>query len=64
VIGPHTAAAAAELGLRVDVTAESPSAAALVDALASFGRERREAGELLPPGKANRARVAARNKKR
>jgi uroporphyrinogen III methyltransferase/synthase len=63
VIGPQTAAAAAELGLRVDVTAPSPSATALAEALAAFGRQRRDDGELLPPGKANRARAVARNKK-
>jgi uroporphyrinogen III methyltransferase/synthase len=64
VIGPQTAKAAEELGLRVDVTASSPSAAVLVEALATFGRERREAGELLPPGKANKAKIVARNKRK
>ncbi|HVW82006.1 MAG TPA: bifunctional uroporphyrinogen-III C-methyltransferase/uroporphyrinogen-III synthase [Mycobacteriales bacterium] len=63
VIGPQTAKAAAELGLRVDVTAASPSATVLADALAAFGRERREAGEVYPPGKANKAKVVARNKR-
>jgi uroporphyrinogen III methyltransferase/synthase len=63
VIGPQTAKAAAELGLRVDVTASSASATVLAEALAAFGRERRESGELLPPGKANRAKVVARNKR-
>jgi uroporphyrinogen III methyltransferase/synthase len=63
VIGPQTAKAAEELGLRVDVMAESASVAALAEGLASFGRDRREAGELLPPGKANRAKIIARNKK-
>ncbi len=58
VIGPQTAKTAEELGLRVDVHADSPSVAALAEGLARFGRERREAGELLPPGKANRARIA------
>jgi uroporphyrinogen III methyltransferase / synthase len=57
VIGPQTAKTAEELGLRVDVMAESPSAAALAEGLAEFGRARREAGELLPPGKANRAKA-------
>jgi len=57
VIGPQTAKTAAELGLRVDVRADSPSVAALADALATFGRERRASGEVLPPGKANRARI-------
>ncbi|HVS68438.1 MAG TPA: uroporphyrinogen-III synthase [Mycobacteriales bacterium] len=64
VIGPQTAKAAEELGLRVDVTASSPSAAVLVDALAAFGRERREGGELFPPGKANKAKIVARNKRK
>jgi uroporphyrinogen III methyltransferase/synthase len=59
VIGPQTAAAAEELGLRVDVRAESPSVAALAAALADHGAERRDAGDPLPPGKANRARLAA-----
>jgi uroporphyrinogen III methyltransferase/synthase len=63
VIGPQTAKAAAELGLRVDVTAPSPSATVLADALAAFGRERREGGETFPPGKANKARVVARSKR-
>ncbi len=64
VIGPQTAKAAEELGLRVDVTASSPSTAALVEALAAFGRERRDAGDLLPPGKANKAKIVARNKRK
>ncbi|HEX3707579.1 MAG TPA: bifunctional uroporphyrinogen-III C-methyltransferase/uroporphyrinogen-III synthase [Mycobacteriales bacterium] len=63
VIGPQTAKAAAELGLRVDVTAASPSASVLAEALAAFGRDRREAGETLPPGKANKARIVVRNKR-
>jgi uroporphyrinogen III methyltransferase / synthase len=63
VIGPQTAKTAEELGLRVDVLAESPSAAALAEGLAEFGRARREDGELLPPGKANRAKAVARAKK-
>jgi uroporphyrinogen III methyltransferase/synthase len=63
VIGPQTAKTAEELGLRVDVMADSPSAAALAEGLAEFGRERREGGDLLPPGKANRAKVVARAKK-
>lgn len=63
VIGPETAKTAEELGLRVDVLAETPSAAALAEGLASFGRTRREDGELLPPGKANRAKAVARAKK-
>src|SRR6201999_158480 len=64
VIGPQTAKAAAELGLRVDVTASSPSATVLAEALAAFGRERREAGETFPPGKANKAKIVARNKRK
>lgn len=43
VIGPQTAATAAELGLRVDVMAPEPSVAALVGALAAFGAARRDA---------------------
>ncbi|HEV2372414.1 MAG TPA: uroporphyrinogen-III synthase [Streptosporangiaceae bacterium] len=43
VIGPQTAHTAAEYGLRVDVTAPSPSAAALVDALAAHGAQLRDA---------------------
>ncbi len=43
VIGPQTAKTAAEFGLRVDVVAEKPSIAALVDALAAHGARLREA---------------------
>ncbi len=43
VIGPETAKTAAEFGLRVDVIAPRPSAAALVDALADFGATMRDA---------------------
>jgi len=43
VIGPQTAKTAAEFGLRVDVVAEKPSIAALVDALAAHGASLREA---------------------
>jgi uroporphyrinogen III methyltransferase/synthase len=57
VIGPATAGTAEELGLRVDVQADSASVAALAEGLARFGRERRESGDLLPPGKANRVRI-------
>jgi uroporphyrinogen III methyltransferase/synthase len=57
VIGPQTAQTAEELGLRVDVRAASPSAAALAEGLAEFGRARRDAGDALPPGKANRAKA-------
>jgi uroporphyrinogen III methyltransferase/synthase len=63
VIGEATAKTAEELGLRVDVTAPKPSAALLAEALAEFGRERRDAGDPLPPGKANRAKAQARLKK-
>ena len=61
VIGPATAATAKELGLRVDVQSPSPSVALLAEALAEHGRERREQGDLLPPGKANRAKLTARS---
>jgi uroporphyrinogen III methyltransferase / synthase len=48
-IGPQTAKTAEEHGLRVDVLAETPSVAAVVDALAEFGAAMRvaaaEAGE-------------------
>jgi uroporphyrinogen III methyltransferase/synthase len=64
VIGPQTAKTAAEVGLRVDVQAESPSALSLAAGLAEFGRARRDSGEVLPPGKANRAKAVARSKKR
>jgi uroporphyrinogen III methyltransferase/synthase len=43
VIGPETAKTAAEFGLRVDVVAPRPSAAALVDALAEHGATLRDA---------------------
>jgi uroporphyrinogen III methyltransferase/synthase len=42
-IGPATAATAREHGLRVDVLAPTPSAAALAEALAAFGAARRAA---------------------
>ena len=63
VIGPQTADTAKELGLRVDVTASKPSAALLAEALAEFGRDRRDNDDPLPPGKANRAKATARLKK-
>ena len=63
VIGPQTAQTAEELGLRVDVQAPKPSAALLAEALAEFGRTRRDSDEMLPPGKANRAKAASRLKK-
>jgi uroporphyrinogen III methyltransferase / synthase len=43
VIGPETAKTAAEFGLRVDVIAPKPSAAALVEALADYGAGMRDA---------------------
>jgi uroporphyrinogen III methyltransferase / synthase len=43
VIGPQTSQTAAEYGLRVDVAAPKPSAAALVDALAAHGAKLRDA---------------------
>jgi uroporphyrinogen III methyltransferase/synthase len=43
VIGPETAKTAAEFGLRVDVVAPTPSASALVEALADFGAGIRDA---------------------
>jgi uroporphyrinogen III methyltransferase/synthase len=43
VIGPQTAKTAAEFGLRVDVVAEEPSVAALVEALAAHGAGIRDA---------------------
>jgi uroporphyrinogen III methyltransferase/synthase len=64
VIGPQTAKTAEELGLRVDVLADKPSSTAIADALAAFGRARREAGELQLPGKANRAKTSGRARKR
>jgi uroporphyrinogen III methyltransferase/synthase len=63
VIGPQTAKTAEELGLRVDVTAPTPSATLLAEALADHGRARREADDTLPPGKANRAKAQVRGKK-
>ncbi|MBV9487005.1 MAG: bifunctional uroporphyrinogen-III C-methyltransferase/uroporphyrinogen-III synthase [Frankiaceae bacterium] len=64
VIGPQTAKTAAELGLRVDVQADSPSTLALAEGLAAFGRARSESGEIYPPGKANRAKAVARAKRK
>jgi uroporphyrinogen III methyltransferase/synthase len=43
VIGPQTAKTAAEFGLRVDVVAEEPSVAALVEALGAHGAGIRDA---------------------
>ena len=63
MIGPQTAKTAKELGLRVDVQAESASALALADALAAHGVARRAEGDALPPGKLNRARRTAKPKR-
>jgi len=64
VIGPQTAKTAAEFGLRVDVVAETPSVAALVDALAAHGAGLRgaaiEAGE--PVRKPSERRRGARRR--
>jgi uroporphyrinogen III methyltransferase/synthase len=62
-IGPATAKTAEELGLRVDVMAAEPSAAALAEGLAEFGRARRDEGETQLPGKANRSKASSRAKK-
>jgi len=64
VIGPQTAKTAQELGLRVDVMAEVASASSLAEGLAGFGRQRRESGEIHPPGKANKAKAVARAKRK
>ncbi|MCL6537681.1 MAG: bifunctional uroporphyrinogen-III C-methyltransferase/uroporphyrinogen-III synthase [Acidothermus sp.] len=65
-IGPQTAKTAEEHGLRVDVLAPQPSIAALVDALAEFGRAQREAaiaaGEWT--GKPGRPKTNPRRKSR
>jgi uroporphyrinogen III methyltransferase/synthase len=63
VIGPQTAKTAQELGLRVDVQAASASVLALAEGLAAHGRARRAEGDLLPPGKANRAKLTVKGKK-
>jgi uroporphyrinogen III methyltransferase/synthase len=49
VIGPQTAQAAQEFGLRVDVQPEEASVPALVEALAAHALALREAGEASPP---------------
>ncbi|RFS83750.1 bifunctional uroporphyrinogen-III C-methyltransferase/uroporphyrinogen-III synthase [Actinomadura spongiicola] len=65
VIGPQTAKTAEEYGLRVDVMAEKPSAAALAEALAEYGTRwrasRAEAGE--PPRKPSQMRRGARRRR-
>lgn len=55
-IGPSTAAAARELGLRVDVVPEVADIPSLVDALAAHVAALRAAGQLPPPKKKRRAR--------
>ncbi|MGL5827024.1 MAG: uroporphyrinogen-III synthase [Nocardioides sp.] len=64
VIGPATAKTAKEHGLRVDVLAPTPSADALVDALADFGARRRlaliDAGQ--PVSKPSDRKPSARRK--
>ncbi|MQA78412.1 MAG: bifunctional uroporphyrinogen-III C-methyltransferase/uroporphyrinogen-III synthase [Streptosporangiales bacterium] len=52
VIGPATAETAEEFGLRVDVTASSPSALQLADEVAEFAATRRD--EMLEAGQAFR----------
>jgi uroporphyrinogen III methyltransferase/synthase len=65
VIGPQTAKTAEEYGLRVDVTADKPSASALAEALAEYGAKRRaaqvEAGD--PLRKPSEMRRGARRRK-
>jgi uroporphyrinogen III methyltransferase / synthase len=65
-IGPQTVKTAEEHGLRVDVMAESPSVAALVDALAEFGTATRlaavEAGQAT--WRPSQRRAAARRRAR
>ena len=56
-IGPQTKATAEELGLRVDVLAEKPDVATLVEALAEHALERRAQGLELPgAGRRRKAR--------
>ena len=55
-IGPMTAAAAEELGLRVDVQPEVASVPALVDALAAHVAKLRASDQLPPPKKKSRRR--------
>ena len=55
-IGPHTADAIAEHGLRMDVQAKSASIEALVEALAEFAVERRAALADAPPAPPAKAR--------
>ncbi|APT83947.1 uroporphyrinogen-III synthase [Corynebacterium aquilae] len=56
-IGPMTAAAAEELGLRVDVQPEQANVPALVDALAEHVAKLRAADQLPPPKKKRRSRA-------
>jgi uroporphyrinogen III methyltransferase / synthase len=64
VIGPQTAKTAAEFGLRVDVVAEKPSVAALVEALAAHGAAIRDAAALAgePVRKPSERRRGARRR--
>ncbi len=68
VIGPATAAAAQELGLRVDVVADRASTDALVDALAAHGAGLRvaaaEAGEAVLRPSERRAGLGVRRRSR
>ena len=60
-IGPATDATARELGLRVDVLAPRPEVSVLVEALAAFAAERREAalpGVVALPSAPHRRKVA------
>ena len=62
-IGPATARTAEELGLRVDVLADSPSVEALVAALAGFGAAQREAALASgSPVRPSQRRAAARRR--
>lgn len=58
-IGPSTARAVTEQGLRVDVVPEVADIAHLVDGLAEHVAELRATGQLPPPRKKRRARRAA-----
>ena len=59
VIGPQTAKTAAEFGLRVDVMADKPSMAALVDAMAAHGAALRDAAISTASPSGGRASAAA-----
>jgi uroporphyrinogen III methyltransferase/synthase len=64
-IGPQTKATAEELGLRVDVLADKPDVASLVEGLADFALQLRAAGELPPAAKRRKSarKSAARTKR-